>query len=125
MKDKKIKILLVDDEPDIAYVMEFRLQNGGFDVTVMSDPHKVAPTLAEGNFDILMLDLMMPEMDGFEVLGQVRKNKKLAGIPVLILTARYLLAKETALLSKLKADVMAKPFEPHRLLEKVREMIKD
>jgi DNA-binding response OmpR family regulator len=66
---------------------------------------------------------MMPQMNGFQVLEAMRKSKKLVNLPVLILSSRQLTAQETEFLKNHGAQMMAKPFEPNRLLEKVREIV--
>jgi len=119
------KILLVDDEPDITYIVEFILSTAGFEVVRINESKKAVSNLLSGAFDLLILDLMMPNMSGFEVLGELRKVKKLLKLPVLILSSRQMSHDDTELLASLNADMMAKPFEPHRLLEKVRELMSE
>jgi DNA-binding response OmpR family regulator len=115
--------MLVDDEPDIAQIMAFILTNAGFETVWVEDPRQAVPQLLAEDHALLVLDLMMPEMDGFQLLAAVRGEPKLATLPVLILSCRLLSQSETALLSSRRAEMMSKPFESHRLLEKVREMI--
>lgn len=117
------KILHVDDEPDIVYVVEFILTSGGFEVVRINDSTEAVANLLKDSFDLLILDLMMPKMSGFDVMTAIRKEPKLKKQPVLILSSRQLSNEETRFLEDMNAKVMAKPFEPHRLLEKVREMV--
>ncbi len=118
-------ILLVDDEPDITYIVEFILSTSGFDVTRLNDSREVVKELSSGKYSMLILDLMMPHKDGFTVLKEMRVDEAFRKLPVLILSGRDLSNDETALLSSLGAEVMAKPFEAPRLLEKVRENISE
>ena len=117
------KILQVDDEPDITYIVEFVLTNGGFEVSRLNDSSKAIEELLSKDYSLLILDLMMPQMNGFQVLEAMRGEEKLKSLPVMILSSRQLNAKETNFLTNHGAQVMAKPFEPNRLLEKVREIV--
>lgn len=123
MTDTPKKILHVDDEPDITFIIEFVLTSGGFDVVRLNDSSKAVDELVKNDFALLILDLMMPQMDGFTVLNNLRQQPKLKDLSVLILSSRQLSTEETELLKSNNAQMMGKPFEPHRLLEKVREMI--
>jgi two-component system phosphate regulon response regulator PhoB len=123
MAEETKKVLMVDDEPDITYIIEFLLSHGGFGVKILNDSSKAVAELLSDDYQLLILDLMMPKMDGFTVLEKLRKEGKLEKLPVLILSSRHLTNEETDMLKRLKTQVMAKPFEPHRLLDKVREMV--
>ena len=121
--EEKKKILLVDDEPDITFIVEFVLSSAGFGITRLNDPREAVPELLKGGYSLMILDLMMPHMDGFEVLDKVRDEGTLSNLSVIILSSRQLDAEETANLTEKHAIMIAKPFEPHRLLEKVREIL--
>jgi DNA-binding response OmpR family regulator len=123
MEEAKKKILLVDDEPDITFIVEFVLSSAGFEITRLNDPREAVPELSKGGYSLLILDLMMPHMDGFDVLKKIREEKSLKKLSVIILSSRQLSSDETAELASGKAVMIAKPFEPHRLLEKVREIL--
>lgn len=123
-KDLK-KILLVDDEPDITFIVEFLLANANFKVTRLNDATLALGELKSGGYDLMILDLMMPKLSGFELLEIMKKDEAVKGQRVLILSSRQLSKEETTYLDSVGADVIAKPFEPHRLLEKVREMLAD
>lgn len=117
------RILQVDDEPDITYIVEFVLSSGGFEVTKINDSTKAIEELCSREYALLILDLMMPKMSGFQVLTGLREVEKLKDLPVLILSSRQLTNEETDFLNRNDAEVMSKPFEPSRLLEKVREIV--
>ena len=119
------KILIVDNEPDITYIVDFVLSHAGFAVTALNEPERAITELLSEGYGLLILDLMMPVMDGFTVLRHTREEKTLQHLPVLILSARRLTHEETTLVTALGAEMMAKPFEPQRLLEKAREMVLD
>ena len=123
MKQAAKRIMIVDDEPDITYLVGFMLSSAGFEVTQLNDAREALPRLMEREHALLILDLMMPEPDGFEVLEAVRAEESLKRIPVLIISCRILTQAESRRVADLGAEVMAKPFETHRLLEKVREIV--
>jgi two-component system, OmpR family, phosphate regulon response regulator PhoB len=117
------KILHVDDEPDISYVIEFLLANGGFEVKTLDDSSLAVAELLDQNYAMVIIDLMMPKLNGFQLLEAIRKEDKLKDLPVLVLSSRQLVSDEIDFLNGLKAHIASKPFEPYRLLEKVREII--
>ena len=123
MKNDIKKILIVDDEPDITYIIDFVLKNGGFDVEKINDSTLAPNSIEENDYSLMILDLMMPKLDGFSLLKQIRDTEKGKTLKVLILSSRQLSSEETEMIGSLNASVMAKPFEPYRLLDKVREMV--
>ena len=123
MKNDIKKILIVDDEPDITYIIDFVLKNGGFDVEKINDSTLAPNSIEENDYSLMILDLMMPKLDGFSLLKQIRDTEKGKILKVLILSSRQLSSEETEMIGSLNASVMAKPFEPYRLLDKVREMV--
>ncbi len=125
MTDEPKKILHVDDEIDIIYIVEFVLSNGGFEVKRLDDSTLALDELQKDSYSLLILDLMMPKLDGFALLQKIRGVPSLEKLPVMILSSRQLSRDETDFCKNLNAKVMSKPFEPHRLLEKVREILTD
>ena len=115
------KVLVVDDEPDIARLAEIALANGGFDVATAHTGEEALDKIAQDPPDVVVLDVMMPRMDGFEVAGRLRKDPETAHIRILMLTARG--AGEQSLPGSVQVDeYYAKPFEPARLVKLVREL---
>lgn len=119
------RILLVDDEPDITFIVEFILTSGGFEVVRLNDSTLALDELKSKSYSLIILDLMMPKQSGFTTLKLIREDEALKELPVLILSTRQLSVEETDFLKNAEAQVMAKPFEPQRLLEKVREILSD
>ena len=72
MTDKK-KILLVDDEPDITFGLRIGLEDNGFEVDAYNDPKLALSNFKPGSYDILLLDIRMPKMDGFELCQEIKK----------------------------------------------------
>lgn len=115
-------ILVVDDEPSIGRVVQFKLQQEGFRVAVATDGLEGLAKVKEEKPDLILLDLMMPGMDGFEVCRRLRASPETAATPVIILTAR---GQETDRIKGAELGVLdfyTKPFSPQKLLERVREV---
>ncbi len=112
---QQVRVLVVDDDKAICEFMETFLTADGFHVTTLNDPHAVEESVRTGGYHLLVLDLMMPEMDGVEVLERVRRVDK--DIAVVIFTGYPSL--DTAVQSmKLDAvDYLKKPFNPDEFRE--------
>jgi len=111
------RILIVEDEVDLALGVRDALQHSGFDAEVVHDGRVGLQKLREGRFDLVVLDLMLPGLNGLDLLKELRKSK--SDVRVLILTA---LADEEDLLKGFQAgadDYMAKPFSPRELVARV------
>lgn len=80
------KVLVVDDEPILRRMYEVKFQNNGFEVDSAEDGLQVFDKLKTATFDIIVLDVMMPKMDGFEVLEKLKTTPELKDIPVVLLT---------------------------------------
>ncbi len=103
-------VLLAEDEPNIVESITFLLERAGFDVIVAADGRQALVTALDKLPDVLVLDLMLPELDGYEVLRNLRADPDGAKLPVLMLTAKgQRIDRETAL--ECGADLfMTKPF---------------
>ncbi len=128
MSDKK-KILLVDDDPDFVEAVKVIVESGGYDVRVAYDGKEGLEAVAEEKPDLIVLDVMMPVMNGHEACVQLKKNKDTAGIPVILLTAvadRVTTSTYTHrdMLESEAEDYMPKPVEPAELLELIKSWLK-
>lgn len=117
-------ILVIDDEPSIGRVVQFKLQQEGFKVLVATDGLEGLAQIKEAKPDLILLDIMMPGMDGFEVCRRVRATPEIAATPVIILTARGQEPDRTKGIDLGVLDFFTKPFSPQKLLERVREVFK-
>lgn len=117
------KILLVEDEPDIQIVARLALENvGGFAVEVCSSGMEAIEKAAGLEVDLILLDVLMPEMDGPTTLRELRKVQELTQIPVIFLTAKVQ-AHEVEQYRRMGAlDVIPKPFDPMALSQSVKEI---
>lgn len=120
--DKK-KILLVDDEEDLRKMLKFRLEAMNYDVTEVADGHEGLNNARSNKPDLIILDLMLPKMDGYKVCGLLKADSRYNKIPIIMFTARAQKNDED-LGKEMGADAyIAKPFEPEVLMGKVKELL--
>ncbi len=117
-------ILVIDDEPSIGRVVQFKLQQEGFKVRVATDGLEGLAYMKEEKPDLILLDLMMPGMDGFEVCRRLRAAPETVATPVIILTARGQEMDRIRGVELGVLDFFTKPFSPQKLLERVKEVFK-
>ncbi|HHT9118210.1 MAG TPA: response regulator transcription factor [Candidatus Hypogeohydataceae bacterium YC38] len=118
------KILLVEDEPSIARLVQFKLAKEGFDVTPKRNGREALEWLEDNKPDLILLDVMMPEMDGMEVLRQLKEDDSLKHIPVIMLSAKGQRSEIERCLTSGAADYIVKPFSPAEIIERVNALIK-
>lgn len=114
------KILVVDDDADIVKFIEVTLARAGFDVDVAYDGREALDKVSEGRPDLVLLDIMLPTIDGFEVAHELRRRARLTGMAIIIVSARGLPEDRLRGLSIGVDDYIVKPFEPDILLARVR-----
>ncbi len=117
------KVLIVDDEQNIAISAEFLMLSEGFEVVVAHDGEEGLAQIRAHRPDLVLLDVMMPKLNGFEVCQAVRDDPTLAGVRILMLTAKGRAAEIDKGLS-LGADAyISKPFATRELVAKVKELL--
>ena len=117
-------IMMVDDEPTTMEVMQSYLEDAGYQRFVLvEDSTQAMATIEERRPDILLLDLMMPEVTGFEILQQVRAHSRLSHLPVIILTSSSDAATKLQALDQGATDFLAKPVDPSELTLRVRNTL--
>lgn len=112
------RILIAEDEPRIASFLEKGLIAGGFSTFVVADGHAAASAARDGDFDLLVLDLGLPGLDGLKVLAEIRRRGE--RLPVVILTARDAVPDRVAGLEGGADDYVTKPFSFEELLARIR-----
>jgi len=118
------ELLLIDDDPNLILLVQDYLEFRGYEVTTAENGQKALDILQEATPDMIICDVMMPEMDGYEFVQQVRENEQTAWIPVLFLSAKGQSQDRVKGLSH-GADVyMVKPFEPEELVAQVESSLK-
>jgi DNA-binding response OmpR family regulator len=120
----KSKILVVDDEPEAVELVEFNLKKAGFDVATASDGAQALRKARSVSPDLIVLDLMMPEIDGLEVCKILRRDPATAGIPIIMLTARATEIDRIVGLELGADDYVTKPFSPRELVLRVNKVLR-
>jgi DNA-binding response OmpR family regulator len=120
----KKKILIVDDEKQIARMLKIRMEAFGYEADTAHDGIEGLAKAQQYKPDLIILDVMMPKMDGFEVCRKLKENPVFRSTPVIMLSVK---AEEKA--NDLGAiagadDYMPKPFEPEILMEKIKKLLK-
>ena len=116
-----MRIFLVDDEKEIADLIELYLKNDGFDVIKCSDGKTALEKIRTEVFDLAILDVMLPDVDGFTLCSEIRKKYN---FPVIMLTARTSDADKISGLTLGADDYVTKPFNPLELLARVKAQIR-
>lgn len=117
------KIVLAEDEPQIARLIEFKLKKEGYQVTWKENGEEALKAIKADKPDLILLDVMMPVMDGYEVLRRLKEDENLRSIPVVMLTAR---AQERDVVKGIDMgaeDYITKPFHPAELLARVKRIL--
>jgi len=119
-------ILLVDDRDENLYMLETLLKNSGYNVLKASNGLKALEILKKNKIDLIISDIFMPVMDGFQLCYKVKTDKELHSIPFIIHTATYTEPKDEEFAAKIGADsFIIKPCEPQFFLEKITEVMAD
>ncbi|MGV3489235.1 MAG: response regulator [Tuberibacillus sp.] len=116
------KILVVDDEPSIVTLLEFNLKKSGYDVITATDGKKALEMAEDETPDLLVLDLMLPEMDGMEVCRELRMRRIM--VPILMLTAKDEEFDKILGLELGADDYMTKPFSPREVVARVKAILR-
>lgn len=120
---KMKKILIVDDEPNIVMALEYTFKKNNFEVFIARDGQEALDILKKQQPDVIILDVMMPNVDGFETLKQIKKDERLNHCKVLFLSAKN---KEKDIEKGLELGAnlyVVKPFSIKKLVEQVHELL--
>jgi two-component system phosphate regulon response regulator PhoB len=116
-------VLIVDDDPDVRRLVEMRLRLEGVATSVASNGIEALAALQDSPFDLVILDIMMPVMDGIEACRRIRQDPRLSAVPVLMLTARAQVSDIERGFDAGATDYMVKPFSPRELSDRVLGMV--
>jgi len=117
-----VKILVVEDEPGIAFSLETDLQTEGYEVEVIDDGAKAVPRVLAESFDLILLDIMLPNKDGFEICRQLRHHG--LKTPIILLTAKTHEAEKVLGLEMGADDYVTKPFSLRELRARIRAVLR-
>jgi two-component system alkaline phosphatase synthesis response regulator PhoP len=124
MKKKNITILIVDDEPDILEILSYNLSNEGYNIETADNGVNAVKIAKKIKPQLIILDVMMPEMDGIEACEQIRKIKSLEDTVITFLTAR---GEDYSLVAGFEAgadDYITKPIKPKVLISKIKALLR-
>ncbi|MBE17012.1 MAG: DNA-binding response regulator [Cytophagaceae bacterium] len=124
MKKKDLKILLVDDEPDILEIVGYNLSNAGYQIITGSNGVEAVKLAKKHKPHLVILDVMMPEMDGIEACEQIRKVPELSETVITFLTARGEDYSQVAGFDAGADDYITKPIKPKVLLSRVKALLR-
>lgn len=122
MNEFRFPILLVEDDPALSFIIKDNLEQNNYAVTVAEDGEKALKLFNSSNFALILLDVMLPRIDGFSVARQIRKTDEQT--PIIFLTARSMTEDKISGLSLGGDDYITKPFSMEELLLKIRIFLK-
>jgi DNA-binding response OmpR family regulator len=117
-------VLVVEDDPDIAELVQFNLDRAGFSVAVARDGERGLAEIRVRRPDLVVLDLMLPGIDGLEVCRQLRADERTRSIPIVMLTAKTEESDVVLGLGLGADDYLGKPFSPRELVARVRSVLR-
>ncbi len=117
-------ILVVDDEKDIVQLIRYNLEREGFKVESASDGNEALKKANETKPDLILLDIMLPGKDGYEVMKSLNQNEKTSNVPVIFLTAKSAEFDEVLGLELGADDYIVKPISPRKLISRIRAVLR-
>lgn len=119
------RVLIVDDEPNILISVEYLMKQAGFEVSVAKDGEEALERIRSDRPDLVVLDVMMPKLNGLEVCERVRADPQLAGMRILMLTAKGREPEMKKGLGLGADDYVTKPFSTRDLVMRVKSLLAD
>jgi len=116
-------VLVVDDEPNIVLSLEFLMKNEGHEVRVAKDGAEAISAFQEKVPDLVLLDIMVPKLDGYAVCESIRANPDWQHVPIIILTAKGRETEKEKGLSAGADDFVTKPFSTRDVVERVEKLL--
>jgi DNA-binding response OmpR family regulator len=117
------RVLVVEDEPNIILSLEFRVKEAGYEVRIARDGEAALEAVAEATPDVVLLDLMIPKRDGYDVCQTIRANPAWKDVRIIMLTARGREAEKEKGLALGADDYIIKPFSTRELTQKLKQML--
>jgi DNA-binding response OmpR family regulator len=118
------RVLVAEDDPDIANLLAHYLRRAGFEADLVSSGRDVLPRMKKAPPDVLLLDLMLPELDGLEVCRSVRNDHQTTDIPIIMVTAKGDESDRIVGLELGADDYIAKPFSPNEVIARIRALLR-
>jgi CheY-like chemotaxis protein len=117
------RVLVIDDEPDVRWLIRMSLERAGHEVLVAEDGLRGVALAQKQRPEIIVLDLMMPVMDGYAVLAELAKDPRTVGVPVVVLSARAIPDEAERATSAGARRFLEKPFDPDALTEELDALL--
>ena len=121
---KKTHIMVIDDEEDILELARYNLEREGYEVSCLISGEEAIETIEDKKPDLVLLDLMLPGMDGYEICKMMKRDEKIQHIPIIMLTAK---GEESDIVTGLELgadDYITKPFSPKVLIARLRTVLR-
>jgi DNA-binding response OmpR family regulator len=118
------RVVVVDDDKEVQEIVTFALRRNGFEVAVAGNGQQLQDMLAVQTPDLIILDVMMPGLDGYQIFGSLRKNPATQQVPVIIMTAHAEDIYERISIDLGAAVHLIKPFHPLELVERVQALLR-
>src|SRR5438128_12645690 len=118
------KVLIVEDEQGVVHLLRARLEREGFQVIAAYDGQAGLRAVTEARPDLLILDLTLPGLDGFEICRRIRRQPETARLPILVLSGRTEEVDKVVLLELGADDYVTKPFSPKELVARVKTLLR-
>jgi len=122
---KKHKILIAEDERDLLEMVRFRLEAYGFQVASAYDGEEAIEAVHASKPDLIILDLMLPKKDGYEVCSTLKQDERYQDIPIIIFSAKSQQRDKDLAMQLGASAYVTKPFEPQKLLAQINELLED
>jgi len=120
----RIRIFVVDDEKDLTDLLHYQLGKEGFEVKFANNPFEALGKARDFNPELIILDVMMPDLDGFQLLRMIRSDNLLQKVPVIMLTAKSGVEHRIKGLEQGADDYLGKPFDSQELILRIRSILK-
>jgi DNA-binding response OmpR family regulator len=120
----KERIVIIEDDKHISKLVKYNAEKSGYDCTVVDDGEEALDVLGKQGADLIILDIMLPKMDGFEVCRAIKQNPKLKNIPVIMLTAKGEEVDRIVGLELGADDYVVKPFSPRELMLRIKAILR-
>ena len=121
----KRKALIIEDNDQNLYLATFLLENNGFEVIAARDGPDAVEVVQNSSFDVILLDIQLPGMDGFEVLDIIRKFPQVTGVPVIAVTSHAMSGDRQRMLSAGCNDYIEKPINPDLFVAQIERNLSD
>ena len=119
------RILIVDDEPGLLKAIQIRLRAAGYEVLIAYNGFECLRTAQQEKPDLILLDIVMPDLDGFGTLEKLKENIQTKSIPVIMLTSKSQLDDVTKAANLGVEDYIVKPFDSQAMLGKIKKVLQD